>query len=146
MAEKNLFEKYGIKEVADVTFYRIDRVNETYESQRKIKVSSILKSAIDIKTVYPMIIADNGEAITSEDGFEAYVFEDAEINRGVNYECDDEPFVDKIKLTITKEALTSLSKEGATTTIYELIKIANPRLLSTRIIYNALEEVSLPEV
>ena len=52
MAEKNLFEKYGIKEVADVTFYRIDRVNETYESQRKIKVSSILKSAIDIKTVY----------------------------------------------------------------------------------------------
>ena len=47
MAEKNLFEKYGIKEVADVTFYRIDRVNETYESQRKIKVSSILKSAID---------------------------------------------------------------------------------------------------
>ena len=93
-----------------------------------------------------MIIADNGEAITSEDGFEAYVFEDAEINRGVNYECDDEPFVDKIKLTITKEALTSLSKEGATTTIYELIKIANPRLLSTRIIYNALEEVSLPEV
>ena len=146
MAEKNLFEKYGIKEVADVTFYRIDRVNETYESQRKIKVSSILKSAIDIKTVYPMIIADNGEAITSEDGFEAYVFEDAEINRGVNYECDDEPFVDKIKLTITKEALTSLSKEGATTTIYELIKIANPRLFSTRIIYNALEEVSLPEV
>lgn len=146
MAEKNLFEKYGIKEVADVTFYRIDRVNETYESQRKIKVSSILKSAIDIKTVYPMIIADNGEAITSEDGFEAYVFEDAEINRGVNYECDDEPFVDKIKLTITKEALTSLSKEGATTTIYELIKIANPRLLSTRIIYNALEEVSLPGV
>lgn len=146
MAEKNLFEKYGIKEVADVTFYRIDRVNETYESQRKIKVSSILKSAIDIKTVYPMIIADNGEAITSEDGFEAYVFEDAEINRGVNYECDDEPFVDKIKLTITKEALTSLSKEGATTTIYELIKIANPRLLSTRIIYNALEEVSLPVV
>ena len=147
MAEKNLFEKYGIKEVADVTFYRIDRVNETYESQRKIKVSSILKSAIDIKTVYPMIIADNGEAITSEDGFEAYVFEDAEINRGVNYECDDEPFVDKIKLTITKEALTSLSKEGATTTtIYELIKIANPRLLSTRIIYNALEEVSLPAV
>lgn len=146
MAEKNLFEKYGIKEVADVTFYRIDRVNETYESQRKIKVSSILKSAIDIKTVYPMIIADNGEAITSEDGFEAYVFEDAEINRGVNYECDDEPFVDEIKLTITKEALTSLSKEGATTTIYELIKIANPRLLSTRIIYNALEEVSLPEV
>lgn len=146
MAEKNLFEKYGIKEVADVTFYRIDRVNETYESQRKIKVSSILKSAIDIKTVYPMIIADNGEAITSEDGFEAYVFEDAEINRGVNYECDDEPFVDAIKLTITKEALTSLSKEGAATTIYELIKIANPRLLSTRIIYNALEAVSLPGV
>lgn len=146
MAEKNLFEKYGIKEVADVTFYRIDRVNETYESQRKIKVSSILKSAIDIKTVYPMIIADNGETITSEDGFEAYVFEDAEINRGVNYECDDKPFEEQIKLTITAEALKSLSSEGQVT-IYELIKIANPRLFSTRIIYNALENVaSLPEV
>lgn len=145
MAEKNLFEKYGIKEVADVTFYRIDRVNETYESQRKIKTSSILKSAIDIKTVYPMINADNGETITSEDGFEAYVFEDAEINRGVNYECDDEPFEEEIKLTITSEALASLTADGATqTTIYDLIKIANPRLFSTRIIYNALDNIKLP--
>ena len=47
MANQNLFEKYGIKEVADVTFYRIERKNETYESQRKIAVSSILKSALE---------------------------------------------------------------------------------------------------
>jgi hypothetical protein len=28
----NIFEKYGIKEVADVTFYRIEKKEETYES------------------------------------------------------------------------------------------------------------------
>jgi hypothetical protein len=32
MATQNLFEKYGIKEVADVTFYRIEKKEETYES------------------------------------------------------------------------------------------------------------------
>lgn len=85
MANQNLFEKYGIKEVADVTFYRIERKNETYESQRKIAVSSILKGALELKTVYPMI-----GGLGDEEGFEAYVFTDAEIMSGKNYECDDE--------------------------------------------------------
>ena len=47
MATQNLFEKYGIKEVADVTFYRIERKNETYESQREITVASILNGHVD---------------------------------------------------------------------------------------------------
>lgn len=85
MANQNLFEKYGIKEVADVTFYRIEKTNETYESQRKIPVSSILKGALELKTVYPMI-----GGMGSEEGFEAYIFSNAEIMTGVNYECDDE--------------------------------------------------------
>lgn len=85
MANQNLFEKYGIKEVADVTFYRIERKNETYESQRKIAVSSILKGALELKTVYPLV-----GGLGDEEGFEAYVFTDAELMRGRNYECDDE--------------------------------------------------------
>lgn len=84
MANQNLFEKYGIKEVADVTFYRIERKNETYESQRKIAVSSILKGALELRTVYPMI-----GGMGDEEGFEAYVFPNAEILTGKNYECDD---------------------------------------------------------
>ena len=66
-AEKNLFEKYGIKEVADVTFYRIDRQKETYESQRKITAASILKGAVELKTVYP----NDGTGVGAEEGFEA---------------------------------------------------------------------------
>ena len=31
---QNLFEKYGIKDVANVTFYRIDKKKETYLSFR----------------------------------------------------------------------------------------------------------------
>lgn len=88
MADKNLFEKYGIREVADVTFYRIERKDETYESQRKIAVSSVLKGALELRTVYPMI-----GGLGDEEGFEAYVFPDAEIMKGVNYECDDELIV-----------------------------------------------------
>lgn len=45
MATQNLFEKYGIKEVADVTFYRIEKKEETYESQRRITMASVLKGA-----------------------------------------------------------------------------------------------------
>lgn len=84
MATQNLFEKYGIKEVADVTFYRIEKKEETYESQRAIGVASILKGAIELQTVYPIV---NG--IGEEDGFEAYVFKDATILTGTNYDCDD---------------------------------------------------------
>lgn len=144
MAEQNLFEKYGIKEVADVTFYRIDRVNETYESQRKIKVSSIIKSAIDIKTVYPMITTDSGEIITSEDGFEAYVFENAEIKHNVNYECDDEPLTEKISITVDVDTYNKYFKDNVIT-IYDLIEKMRPQLFSTRIIYNANDTVEKPE-
>jgi len=55
MATQNFFEKYGIKEVADVTFYRIEKKEETYESQRNIAVSSILKGALELRDVYPMV-------------------------------------------------------------------------------------------
>ena len=82
---QNLFEKYGIKEVADVTLYQIDRKEETYESQRKISISSILKGALTKTTVYPLDAEGKGEA----DGFDAYVFKDADILTHFNYDCDD---------------------------------------------------------
>lgn len=85
MATQNLFEKYGIKEVADVTFYRIEKKEETYESQREISVASILKGAVELRTVYPL-----EEGRGAEEGFEAYVFTDADILTGANYDCDDE--------------------------------------------------------
>lgn len=85
MATQNLFEKYGIKEVADVTFYRIEKKEETYESQRRITMASVLKGALELRTVYPM---EGG--VGAEDGFEAYVFTDADIITGANYDCDDE--------------------------------------------------------
>lgn len=110
MANQNLFEKYGIKEVADVTFYRIERKNETYESQRKIAVSSILKGALELKTVYPLV-----SGLGDEEGFEAYVFSDAEIMNGTNYECDD-------KITVTETYVfdyASDSAEALTTVDYE---------------------------
>ena len=68
-SNQNLFEKYGIKEVADVTLFRIEEKEETYESQRTISIASILKGAIGVQTVYPM---ENG--ISSDEGFDAYVF------------------------------------------------------------------------
>lgn len=81
---QNLFEKYGIKEVADVTFYRIEKKEETYESQREISVASILKGAIKVQKVYPLV---NG--IGSDEGFSAFVFTDADILTRTNYDCDD---------------------------------------------------------
>ena len=84
MATQNLFEKYGIKEVADVTFYRIEKKEETFESQRTISAASILKGAIELRTVYPL---SNG--IGEEEGFQAYVFTNATIIEGTNYDCDD---------------------------------------------------------
>lgn len=103
MATQNLFEKYGIKEVADVTFYRIERKNETYESQREITVASILKGAIETKTVYPL----NTMGVGDEEGFEAYVFTDADVLIGSNYECDDVEF----STTATVSGLTELEKD-----------------------------------
>lgn len=81
---QNFFEKYGIKEVADVTFYRIEKKEETYESQRTISIASILKGAVSLQTVYPMV-----DGVGSDSGFEAYVFTDADVLTGANYDCDD---------------------------------------------------------
>ena len=86
MATQNLFEKYGIKDVADVTFYRIEKKEETYEAQRNISVASVLRGAVELRTVYPF--DDNG--ISGDEGFQAYVFTDADIIYGENYDCDDE--------------------------------------------------------
>lgn len=85
MTTQNLFEKYGIKEVADVTFYRIEKKEETYEAQREISVGSILKGAIELQDVYPL----TEDGVGAEEGFKAYVFKDAELIRGANYDCDD---------------------------------------------------------
>lgn len=81
----NLFEKYGIKDVADVTIYRIEKKEQTYESQRKVSVASILKGAVEVKTVYPF-----KDGKSDEEGFEAYVFTNADVHIGANYDCDDE--------------------------------------------------------
>lgn len=90
MANMNLFEKYGIKEVADVTFYRIEKKDEVYESQREISAATILKGALELKTVYPL----NEKGAGVDEGFEAYVFADASLvtdatkvhNHEVDYE------------------------------------------------------------
>jgi hypothetical protein len=98
MATQNLFEKYGIKEVADITFSRIEKKEETYESQRKIAASSILRGALELRDVYPIV-----DGAGEEDGFKAYVFTDATINRGTNYDCDDSQTLEtKIKITYTE--------------------------------------------
>lgn len=87
MASQNLFEKYGIKDVCDVTFYKIEQKEEAYESQRKITVGSILRSCLELRTVYPL----DGNGVGAEDGFKAYVFADADIKTGVSYTDADNP-------------------------------------------------------
>lgn len=109
MANQNLFEKYGIKEVADVTFYRIEKKEETYESQRKITASSILKGALELRDVYPL----NDEGVGSEDGFQAYVFVDGTVNRGTNYDCDDSQDLEvKLKINVTDDAVDAEGLEN----------------------------------
>lgn len=124
MAE-NLFEKYGIKEVADVTLYRIERKDETYESQRKISISSILKGALTKETVYPIDEDGKGEA----DGYEAYVFKDADVLTHFNYDCDDVIEVKGTALFIDNEnppiAGSDLISEGTVITGQTLTDIEN---------------------
>lgn len=124
MAESNIFDKYGIKEVADITFYRTEKKEETYESQRTISISSILKGAVEIKTVYPMV-----DGIGDDEGFQAYVFSNAELIKGTNYDCDD-----VINATITyRGTFTSSSRVTVLTddefSITELS--ANPYAISS---------------
>ena len=109
MATQNLFEKYGIKEVADVTFYRIEKKEETYESQRQISASSVLKGALELRDVYPL----NDKGVGDEEGFKAYVFTDATLIQGTNYDCDDSVDL-TVKLSITyKEDEASQEKDDS---------------------------------
>lgn len=108
MATQNLFEKYGIKEVADVTFYRIEKKEETYESQREFSVASILKGCVELRTVYPMV-----DGVGDDEGFEAYVFTDADVITGTNYDCDD-----SILATVTVKG--KLDTTSANTDAYEM--------------------------
>ena len=95
----NFFEKYGIKEVADVTLFRIEKKDETYESQRKISISSILKGALSKQMVYPLDEDGKGES----EGYEAYVFKDADILTHFNYDCDDKANLKGTALFVDKE-------------------------------------------
>lgn len=100
---QNLFEKYGVKDVADVTLWKIDRKEKTYESQRNIPVSSILKGALTKTTVYP--IDENG--LGEDEGFDAYIFKDADVLTHYNYDCDDVIEVKGTALFIDTEDITS---------------------------------------
>ena len=107
--QQNLFDKYGIKEVADVTFYRIEKKEETYEAHREITVASILKGAIELQDVYPL----NEQGVGSEDGFKAYVFKDADIIHGINYDCDDIKLIREVYTITFKTKNESLTDEPA---------------------------------
>lgn len=127
MATQNLFEKYGIKEVADVTFYRIERKTETFESQRKIAVSSILKGSLETQTVYPLV-----DGLGDEEGFEAYVFTNASIISGTNYECDDSMTVTE---TITFDYLGTTST-ALTEATYDNVTGGEDYTVKTRTVVN----------
>lgn len=96
---QNLFEKYGIKEVADVTFYRIEKKTETYEAQRTFSIATVLKGSVEEKTVYPL---ENG--IGTDEGFQAYVLTDADLITKANYDCDDKL---SAKVTIKGQYITA---------------------------------------
>lgn len=108
MANMNLFEKYGIKEVADVTFYRIEKKDEVYESQREISAATILKGALELQMVYPM--NEDGEG--SEDGFEAYVFTDAQIVTDPDAEHSHEYDYEKQVLNLFAKNQNLIAKTG----------------------------------
>ena len=119
MANQNLFEKYGIKEVADVTLYRIEKKEETFESQRKIAASSILKGALELRDVYP--VDENG--MGDEEGFKAYVFTDAQVITGTNYDCDDVR-----KITVTLKLKIKNENNGTNQNATLLFKGLEPKL------------------
>ena len=83
MAE--IYEKFGSREVMDLCLSRIDTVKETYESRRQFSASSILKGALTRAKVYPLDETGAG----AEEGFEAYIFKNADILTHYNYDCDD---------------------------------------------------------
>jgi len=72
----NIFEKHGIKEVCDVLFEKIDKVEEKYDSQRTIFLSTVLKGAIKKIKVYPMTA---GVGSSEADGFYALAIPNVDI-------------------------------------------------------------------
>ena len=144
---QNLFEKYGIKEVADVTFYRIEKKEETFESQRTITAASVLKGALELRTVYPV----NEEGVGDEDGFEAYVFTDADLIEGTNYDCDDSEVITAKLVAYYNEAndvvsaahvgeredVTTILSDNATAIVKAALEGKTPlaEITSTSVIY-----------
>lgn len=108
MANMNLFEKYGIKEVADVTFYRIEKKDEVYESQREISAATILKGALELKTVYPL----NEKGAGVDEGFEAYVFADASLVTDATKEHNHEADYEQQVLDIFAKNQNLITKTG----------------------------------
>ena len=108
MANMNLFEKYGIKEVADVTFYRIEKKDEVYESQREISAATILKGALELKTVYPL----NEKGAGVDEGFEAYVFADASLVTDATKEHNHEVDYEQQVLDIFAKNQNLITKTG----------------------------------
>lgn len=108
MANMNLFEKYGIKEVADVTFYRIEKKDEIYESQREISAATILKGALELQMVYPL--DEQGAGV--DEGFEAYVFVDAQLVTNAAVEHNHEVDYEQQVLDIFAKNQNLITKTG----------------------------------
>ena len=72
----NIFEKHGIKEVCDVLFEKIDKVEEKYDSQRTLFLSTVLKGSLKKTKVYPM---SGGVGSSEEDGFYALTVSNVDI-------------------------------------------------------------------
>lgn len=138
MTTDNLFEKYGIKEVADVTLYRIEKKKETFESQRKIAYSSILKGALSTATVYPMDSDGKGE----EEGFKAYVFKDADVLKHTNYDCDDKYDVNAVFYANTGDTAVPAT---AKTALENYLNSKGNGSVLFKSIYNKLTEAEMSE-
>lgn len=108
MANMNLFEKYGIKEVADVTFYRIEKKDEVYESQREISAATILKGALKLQMVYPL----DTEGVGADEGFEAYVFADAQLVSDLSNEHNHENSYEQQVLNLFAKNQNLITKTG----------------------------------
>ena len=135
-----IFDKQGIKEVANVTLWEIDRVNETFETQRTIKISAALKAVIRTTTVYPLV-----DGIGSDEGFQAYVFDKADILRGAAY-----PIVKTSQSAFTYSTtsgagddmtVTEIVAAGATLTLPDGIAIDDITLTNGTTLIKSTEEV-----
>ena len=137
-----IFEKAGIKEVANVTFSKIDRVTETFETQRTIKISSALKSIMKTTMVYPIV-----DGVGSDEGFQAFVFTKADILRGANYPCDDTKTGSSAFTYSTKYGqgadmtITTIMSAGATLTLPSGVTAGDITLTNGATLIESTEEV-----